>query len=77
MKRTTPSQDHDSPLISNYAARLALLSCTATEAVKLADNQSSRKDDLALADPESRPFAGTEKDGDLDVTHPKAKYYFT
>jgi hypothetical protein len=42
------------------------------EISKVDENQSSFKEDFALAIPEEdAPFSGTEKDGELVLQHPK------
>jgi hypothetical protein len=52
--------------------RTALLAYQGAEISESEENQTSLKEDFALAIPEgSSPFAGTEKDGELVLLHPK------
>jgi hypothetical protein len=60
--------DHESSLVSPIfvSAGLALLAYQGAEISKVDKNQSSFKEDFALAIPEEdAPFSGTEKDGEL------------
>jgi hypothetical protein len=70
---TEARMDHEAsslPLIS-VSAGLALLAYQGTEISKVDKNQSSIKEDFALAIPEEdAPFSGTEKDGELVLQNP-------
>jgi hypothetical protein len=53
-------------------AGLALLAYQGAEISKVDENQSSIKEDFALAIPEEdAPFSGTEKDGELVLQNPR------
>jgi hypothetical protein len=59
--------DHDAPTVSVSV----LLAYQGAEVSELEENQTSSKDEFALAIPkEVSPFAGTEKDGELVLPHP-------
>jgi hypothetical protein len=54
------------------SAGFALLAYQGMEVSESKENQTSHKEDFALAVPkEISPFAGTEKDGKLVMSHPK------
>jgi hypothetical protein len=64
--------DHDAPSVSptSVFAGLALLAYQGAEVSEIEGNQTSHKEDFALAVPEENsPFAGTEKDGELVMPH--------
>src|SRR6476620_7502403 len=66
--------DHDAPPVSpiSVSAGLALLAYQGAETSRLEENQTGSKEDFALAIPEENsPFVGTEKDGELVLSHPK------
>ena len=66
--------DHEASSISpiSLSAGLALLAYQGTEISKVDENQSSIKEDFALAIPErDAPFSGTEKDGELVLQNPR------
>jgi hypothetical protein len=66
--------DHDASPVSptSVSAGLALLTYQGMEVSESEKNQTSHKEDFALAVPEEiSPFAGTEKDGELVMSHPK------
>jgi hypothetical protein len=66
--------DHDASPISptSMSAELALLAYQGMEVSESEENQTSCKEDFALAVPEKiSPFTGTEKDGELVMSHPK------
>jgi hypothetical protein len=71
---TDARMDHDASPVSptSVSAGLALLAYQGAEVSKAEENQTSHKEDFALAVPEENsPFAGTEKDGELVMSHPK------
>jgi hypothetical protein len=71
---TDARMDHDASPISptSVSVELALLAYQGAEVSESEENQTSYKEDFALAVPEeSSPFAGTEKDGELVMSHPK------
>jgi hypothetical protein len=71
---TDARMDYDASPISptSVSARLALLAYQGMEVLESEENQTSHKEDFALAVPEEiSPFAGTEKDGELVMSHPK------
>jgi hypothetical protein len=66
--------DHEAAPVSpiSVSAGLALLAYQGAEVSESEENQISLKEDFALATPEEiSPFAGTEKDGELVLSHPK------
>jgi hypothetical protein len=66
--------DHEAAPFSpiSVSAGLALLPYQGAEVSESEKNQISLKEDFALATPEeSSPFAGTEKNGELVLSHPK------
>jgi hypothetical protein len=71
---TDARMDHNaSPVFpTSVSAGLALLAYQGMVVSESEKNQTSRKEDFALAVPEEiSPFAGTEKDGELVMSHPK------
>jgi hypothetical protein len=70
---TDTRMDHDAAPVSPFSvsAGLALLAGVETENVSAAD-QHVLEEEFALAIPDKPLFAGTEKDGELLLTHPKA-----
>jgi hypothetical protein len=67
---TDARMDHDASTVS-VSAVLALLAYQGAEVSELEGNQTSSKDEFALAIPkEVFSFAGTEKDGELVFPHP-------
>jgi hypothetical protein len=71
---TDARMDHEASSVSpiSVSAGIALLAYQGTEISKVDENQTSFKEDFALAAPEGdAPFAGTEKDGELVLQHPK------
>jgi hypothetical protein len=71
---TDARMDHDASPVSptSVSAGLALLVYQGAEVSQSKENQTSHKEDFALAVPEENsPFAGTEKDGELVMSHPK------
>jgi serine protease inhibitor len=66
--------DHEPFSVSpiSVSAGLALLAYQGAEISKVDENQSSFKEDFALAIPEEdAPYSGTEKDGELVLQHSK------
>ena len=71
---TDARMDHEPSPVSRIivSAGLALLAYQGTEISELEENQTKLKEDFTLAIPEDiSPFAGTEKDGELVMTHPR------
>jgi hypothetical protein len=71
---TDARMNHDaSPVFpTSVSAGLALLAYQGMEVSESEENQTSHKEDFALAIPEEiSPFASTEKDGELVMSHPK------
>jgi hypothetical protein len=71
---TDARMDHEPSSVSpiSVSAGLALLAYQGAEISKVDENQSSFKEDFALAVPEEdAPFSGTEKDGELGLQYPK------
>jgi hypothetical protein len=71
---TDARMDHDAPPVSpiSVSAGLALLAYQGAGISESEENQTGSKEDFALAVPEENsPFAGTEKDGELVLSHPK------
>jgi hypothetical protein len=71
---TDARMDHDASPISptSVSAGLALLAYQGMEVSESDENQTSHKEDFALAVPEEiSPFTGTEKDSELVMSHPK------
>jgi hypothetical protein len=67
---TDARMDHDVSTVS-VSAGLALLAYQGAEVSELEGNQTSSKDEFALAIPkEVSPFTGTEKDGELVLPYP-------
>jgi hypothetical protein len=65
--------DRDASAVSpiSVSAGLALLAYHGAEISELEKNQTSSKEEFALATPkENAPFTGTEKDGELVLPHP-------
>jgi hypothetical protein len=74
---TDARMDHDASSVSptSVSAGLALLAYQGMEVSESEENQTSHKKDFALAVPgEISPFAGTEKDGELVMSHPKKNH---
>jgi hypothetical protein len=71
---TDARMDHDASPVSptSVSAGLTLLAYQGMEVSKSEEKQISYKEDFALAVPkEIFPFAGTEKDGELVLSHPE------
>jgi hypothetical protein len=71
---TDAQMDHEPSSVSpiSVSAGLALLAYQGAEISKVDENQSSFKEDFALAIlEEDAPFSGTETDGELELQHPK------
>jgi hypothetical protein len=71
---TDARMDHDASPVSStsVSAGLALLAYQGMEVSESEKNQTSHKEDFALAVPKGiSPFTGTEKDGELVTSHPK------
>jgi hypothetical protein len=67
---TDARMDHDASPVSptSVSAGLALLAYHGAEVSESEENQTSHKEDFALAVPEEiSPFAGTEKDGGVST----------
>jgi hypothetical protein len=74
---TNARMDHDAPPVSpiSVSAGLALLAYQGAGISESKENQTGSKEDFALAVPEENsPFAGTEKDGELVLSHPKTNH---
>jgi hypothetical protein len=74
MDLTDARMDHESSSVSpiSVSAGLVLLAYQGAEVSKVDKNQTSFKEDFALAFPEEdAPFSSTEKDGELVLQHPK------
>jgi hypothetical protein len=71
---TDARMDHEASSVPpvSVSAGLVLLAYEAVEISKVVKNQSSIKEDFALAVPEKdAPFSGTEKDGELVLQNPR------
>jgi hypothetical protein len=71
---TDARMDHDAPPVSpiSVSAGLALLAYQGAGISESKENQTGSKEDFALEVPEENsPFASTEKDGELVLSHPK------
>jgi hypothetical protein len=71
---TDARMDHETSSVSpiSVSAGLALLAYQGAEFSESEGDQTSVKEDFALAVPEEiSPFTGTEKDGELELLHPK------
>jgi hypothetical protein len=71
---TDTRMDHEPSSVSpiSLSAGLALLAYQGADISKIDKNQSSIKEDFALAIPEKdAPFSGTEKDGELVLQNPR------
>jgi hypothetical protein len=71
---TDACRDHETSSVSpiSVSAGLALLAYQGAEVSESEGDQTSVKEDFALAVPEEiSPFTGTEKDGELELLHPK------
>jgi hypothetical protein len=71
---TDARMDHDASPVSptSVSTGLALLAYQGMGVLESEENQTSHKEDFALAVPKKiSPFAGTEKDGELVMSHPK------
>jgi hypothetical protein len=76
---TDARMDHETAPVSpiSVSAGLALLAYQGAEVSKLEENQINAKEDFALETSEEiSPFAGTEKDGELVMLHPKKNPVF-
>jgi hypothetical protein len=73
IESTDAQMDHEPSLVSSISVSegLALLVYQGAEISKVDKNQSSIKEDFALAVPEKdAPFSSTEKDGELVLQNP-------
>jgi hypothetical protein len=71
---TDARMDHETSAVFpiSVSAGLALLAYQGVEVTESVGDQTSVKEDFALAVPEEfSPFTGTEKDGELELLHPK------